>query len=200
MNRKNTLIIFVKNTVKGKVKTRLAEDIGNEKALDIYEHLLKHTCDISSKLKITKQVWYSDFIENRDIWEGSEFEKFLQNGDNLGDRMKFAVEKAFSSNVPKVVIIGSDCAEITENHIHSALKLLDDNDVVIGPSEDGGYYLLGLKYFVPDLFEGIDWSTSRVADQTREVLRNRNLKWEELEKLNDIDTIDDLKSSNSLEF
>lgn len=200
MNRKNILIVFVKNAVKGKVKTRLAADIGNEKALDVYEHLLKYTCEITSKLKMTKQIWYSDYIEKKDIWESSEFQKILQRGNNLGDRMKIAFEKAFASGAGKVVIIGSDCAELNENHIQRAVDILDDTDAVIGPSEDGGYYLLGINSLVPELFEGIDWSTDRVADQTREVLKNGNLKWEELEVLNDIDTIDDLKSNERLEF
>lgn len=200
MNRKNILIVFVKNRVKGKVKTRLAADIGNEKALKVYEHLLRHTFNTVKGLKMTKQVWYSDYIENGDIWESSEFDKLLQKGKNLGDRMKYAFEKAFTTGAQKVIIIGSDCYELKENHINRGLKLLDENDAVIGPSKDGGYYLLGLKAFTPELFSGIEWSTNRVADQTREVLKSHNLGWVELQELNDIDTVEDLKSSKIQTF
>ena len=141
---KKLLIIFVKNAVKGKVKTRLAATIGDEKALEIYQILVQHTFDITIALPVNKAVFYSDFLQE-DIWSPAFYENFVQSGTDLGERMYQAFQQGFATGYEQVCIIGSDCYELTEQIIQQAFEKLELTDVVIGPAEDGGYYLLGMK-------------------------------------------------------
>lgn len=190
----NVLLIFVKNPVPGRVKTRLAASVGNNKALEVYAELLAITKKAALGADAERQVWYSDWIEQNDSWDNDQFSKFLQDGDNLGERMMNAFEKAFENGAGSVVIIGSDCPAISKKHLDGAFYMLKTSEVVIGPSADGGYYLLGMKRFIPDLFSGINWSTPKVLEQTKEIVSNKNLSCSELEQLNDIDTAEDLES------
>ncbi len=190
------LMIFVKNPEKGRVKTRLAESVGNAKALEIYRHLLKVTKSIAGGFPYDRQVWYSNFIEDDDIWEQEKFYKRLQSGEDLGDRMKTAFQRAFAEGYDRVVIIGSDCAALTEAIIGKAFKMLEETELVIGPSKDGGYYLLGMSNFYPGLFDDKAWSTSEVLKQTLDQAKSMDLSFELLPELNDIDTIEDLEASD----
>jgi len=189
------LIIFVKNPVVGKVKTRLAESIGSRNALHIYKTLLRHTYVAADRIDADTQVWYSSFIDRTDLWENGSFDKYLQKGENLGRRMSGAIGKGFDDGYSRVVIIGSDCADLTPGHISKAFAELTKADCVIGPARDGGYYLLGLSRFLPDLFEEIEWSKPTVFEDTIKILGQQNFSVELLEELNDIDTIEDLKQS-----
>lgn len=189
------LIIFVKNPVAGKVKTRLAESIGSNNALHIYKTLLRHTHSLAGAIDADTQVWYSAKIDRTDLWENGSFDKYLQNGENLGRRMSDAIGKGFDDGYSRVVIIGSDCADLTPEHIRNAFTELTSTDCVIGPARDGGYYLLGLSRFLPDVFEEIEWSKPSVFDDSIKILGQNNFSVELLEELNDIDTIEDLKQS-----
>lgn len=193
MHTKNILLIFVKNPEKGRVKTRLAQDIGDEKALTAYEKLLHYTRKIiySMKTEAIRQVWYSRFVPDDDHWFKGKFEKKVQQGETLGERMRLAFEKAFASGFDKAVIIGSDCAQLTGDILDKAYQELGVSDVVIGPSEDGGYYLLGMKDFHPELFDNINWSTQRVYEQTQSRIIQSGLTLSTLPVLNDVDTIED---------
>ena len=112
---KEALIIFVKNPVKGKVKTRLARAVGEQGALAIYHHLLNHTRSITKDLRCDKLLFYSDFIPStRDEWEGTIYKKYLQSGIALGSRMQNAFSNAFSQRASAVIIIGSACLEIKQ--------------------------------------------------------------------------------------
>jgi uncharacterized protein len=195
VSKNNLLLIFVKNVVKGHVKTRLAKDIGEERALEIYRLLLQQTLNVAAGAEASKEVWYSSYIENEDEVNEKVHKKKLQQGDNLGDRMKFAFNNAFSNGFEKVVIIGSDCPELTSELLNEAFRLLDQNDVVIGPSEDGGYYLLGKSKYEPGLFDGVQWSTQNVFRQTIEKAVKKSLTVTLLQPLNDIDTLEDLRKS-----
>ncbi|WP_103665016.1 TIGR04282 family arsenosugar biosynthesis glycosyltransferase [Gracilimonas amylolytica] len=189
------LLIFVKNPVKGRVKTRLAKAVGETKALHVYQELLKITKRVTSLLPVDKQVWYSDAIVKDDLWDEERFTKYKQKGEDLGIRMSAAFQQAFEHSYKKVVIIGSDCPDLNATHLKKAFQALDTHDVVIGPAEDGGYYLLGMTHFIPTLFEGITWSEATVFDQTIHKLRSRAKTWHVLPVLNDIDDINDLKRS-----
>lgn len=190
------LIIFTKNPEKGKVKTRLAKTVGKSKALQVYHKLLEITKSIADQLHISKQVWYSRYIEDNDIWSEGNYEKHLQKGDDLGLRMQHAFKKAFADNYQKVVIIGSDCSALTSELIEQSFEALDNHQAVIGPARDGGYYLLGMTNFFPSLFEDKSWSTSSVFEQTIQQFEELNLSYKQLPVLNDIDTEADLKASN----
>ena len=191
----NLLIIFVKNPVAGEVKTRLAASIGDMNALQVYKSLLSHTRNVASGAEADRQVWYSSKIDRRDAWESNLFEKELQSGSNLGERMGNAFSRSFEQGYKRVVIIGSDCAELTSEHIEEAFHLLESHDAVIGPSEDGGYYLLGLTQFHPEIFSDVEWSTSSVLARTIEKFEESHTSYRQLETLNDIDNEEDFKKS-----
>ena len=190
---KNALIIFVRNLVLGKVKTRLAADIGNEKALQVYEHLLEHTHSITKNLAVTKLVYYADDINEDDLWNG--FEKRLQQGNDLGERMQDTFKHLFNEGYSKVCIIGSDCYELNNNIIETAFEKLDNADVVIGPVMDGGYYLLGCNKLIPEFFINKAWSTETVFADTLKDASALKLSIQQLPVLNDIDDEKDLCNS-----
>jgi rSAM/selenodomain-associated transferase 1 len=189
---KKAIIIFVRNPELGKVKTRLAKQIGDELTLQVYTELLLHTRDTTCNLDCDKFVFYSENIEDNDIWDTDRFEKKLQEGDNLGDRMMLAFFELFQQGYSKVVIIGSDCPELTSFVIEDAFDKLDLHEVVIGPSTDGGYYLLGLTHLLPDLFKDKEWSTDKVLAETiKDIVRLKRSSYF-LTELADIDTAEDL--------
>lgn len=196
MSNDHLLLIFIKNPRKGKVKTRLAKTLGNEQALTVYQELLSVTKMITMPLDVDRQVWYSSYIADDDRWSNTAYEKRLQSGADLGQRMSNAFEQAFADRYEKVVVIGSDCADLTTAIIQKAFTALDENEAVIGPSRDGGYYLLGMRSFYSVLFENIDWSTSSVFEQTKRKIDQLGLKLQELQTLNDIDTEQDLAQSS----
>lgn len=181
------LIIFIKNPEKGKVKTRLAETVGAEKALEIYHKLVDYTYSVVEPVDADKEIWFSRFIPDENGLGGGKFNKKLQEGKNLGERMSKAFQEAFEKDYEKVVIVGSDCAELTTDIIREAYKRLDDHDLVIGPAEDGGYYLLGMNRFQAQLFEGLPWSTDGVLSQTLAIADELSLKVHLLPELNDVD-------------
>ena len=150
---KDRLIIFQKNPVVGKVKTRLSQDIGDEAALSVYMLMLEMTAEVVSNSSSYPAVYYSDFIDENDIWTNIPCEKFIQQGIDLGERMSNAFHDQALGNSDKVVIIGTDCPDITIDLIQESFRMLDENDFSIGPSRDGGYYLLGMRSFVPDVLK-----------------------------------------------
>ena len=194
--RRDLLVIFVKNPEEGKVKTRLAADIGNKRALDVYQKLLAYTRGVVKKLNVTKQVWYSSSIDFSDNWGEDQFIKKLQIGDNLGERMQEAFRQGFREGFGRILIIGSDCPALSDQHLLSAYEELECNDVVLGPSQDGGYYLLGMNHYIPELFINKSWSQDSLYRETIKTLDQLDKSWGELEELNDIDTLDDLNKSS----
>lgn len=190
---KKAIIIFVRNPELGKVKTRLAQEIGEKETLQVYIDLLQHTHDITNGADCDRFVYYADYINENDLWENENFIKKLQEGESLGNRMMIAFFELFQQGYSKVVIIGSDCPEITGFIIEDAFDKLDTTEVVIGPSPDGGYYLLGLTHLVPELFKNKQWSTDTVlADTIKDTVSLRK-SCSFLTELSDIDTADDLR-------
>lgn len=190
--KKQALIVFVKNPVYGQVKTRLAATIGNKKALQIYQQLIQHTQSITQQLAVEKIVFYSDKIDANDLWQ-NEYQKQIQTGNDLGERMMNAFNYVFQNNYLKAVIIGTDCAELTSEIIANAFNKLNENDVVIGPAADGGYYLIGMKELHQQLFTNIEWSTNKVLQITIERCQQNHLSYFLLEELHDIDEEKDLE-------
>ena len=186
------LMIFVKNPELGKAKTRLAKTIGNEAALQIYELLLDKTHEVVQPLEIDLQVHYTSFIDQNDLWENEKFSKQLQLQADLGEKMRSAFENSFASGFKKVCIIGSDCYDLTTAILESAFEQLSNHDFVIGPSKDGGYYLLGMTEFQPSLFQDISWSTSTVFSETIKKITSLNKNYSELPLLSDVDVEADL--------
>lgn len=190
ISMKSALIIFVRNPLLGKVKTRIAVTIGDENALVIYKHLLQHTKNITESLPVTKFVFYADEVTTNDLWNG--YEKWLQSGTDLGERMSNAFESLFKNGFTKIVIIGSDCLELDKKILSDAFLNLNEYEIVIGPATDGGYYLLGMKYPFKNLFENIIWSSNIVFNETIKQIEKRNLTLFLLPILNDVDEEKDI--------
>ena len=192
---KNALIIFIKNPQLGRVKTRLAQTVGNEKALAIYQQLLSITRGAVLPLngEITLHLFYSDFINNSDDFDNQLFIKHLQVGNDLGARMQNAFQTVFET-AENAIIIGSDCPTITPNLLKNAFAHLHTYMYALGACEDGGYYLMGMQKhcFFKDksffVFENMNWSTSSVYADTVTRLKERNLSYYNLPILSDIDT------------
>lgn len=189
---KSILIIFYRNPVSGAVKTRLAATMGNERALDIYRKLALHTRDVTRVLAVDKRVYYSDFIDDDDIWPSPSYSKALQNGADLGERMSQAFRACFELKYDRICIIGTDCLELNAEVITRAFESLASVDAVIGPAKDGGYYLLGMRHFYPQLFKDKKWSTSNVFEDTIHDLRALGLSYAQLQMLSDVDLESDV--------
>jgi len=187
--KNSALIIFIKNIEPGKVKTRLAATVGNEMALKIYKELLRHTRDISLSLNVDRQLFYSTEIEE-DEWSTEHFQKNVQTGQGLGERMSSAFRQITNTH-QKVIIVGSDCASLTTSILEEAFAKLDDHDFVIGPALDGGYYLLGMNAYYPTVFENIEWSTEQVFPQTIKQIQLLDKTYALLPTLSDIDYEED---------
>lgn len=186
------LIIFIKNPEAGKVKTRLAKDLGEKNALEIYKKLLEHTRNIASAVNASRLLFYNERVFLKDDWTEELFLKFVQTGHHLGEKMLNAFKKAFSLGNKRVVIIGSDCMELTENTIEQAFEQLKSNDFVLGPAKDGGYYLLGMNDVNEVLFFNKIWSTPAVAKDTLKDIESFQKSCFLLPELSDVDTVDDL--------
>lgn len=193
---KNLIIVFVRNPELGKVKTRLSKTIGEKDALKIYTILLKHTESVLHRVSSDKVVYYSEEIQYNDLWSDTQYQKKRQKGNDLGARMQNAFETAFKEGYEKVVIVGSDLFDLKPTHIENAFKSLENNEVVLGPSLDGGYYLLGMKKMHSVVFKNKQWGTDSILESTLKNLEQKNVKL--LEALNDIDTFENLEAQPEL--
>ena len=196
---KNKLIIFLKYPEAGKVKTRLGKSIGYEKAADIYSILTKHLINqLSDSSSYSTSIFYTPEERSGDISKWLKTDDLMpQTGITLGDKLSNAFNHSFSEGYLNTVVIGSDCIEITQNDIKKAFKYLSSGyKTVIGPTNDGGYYLIGLtgKNY-PELFENIEWSTNRVFSQTQDIINQTKIRSRVLNYYNDIDEISDINSN-----
>ena len=187
------VIVFVKNIKLGTVKTRLAKTIGDYGAFEVYSELVKITEKATAELDVDKRIYFSSAVVDSK-WP-KEF-KAVQQGNDLGEKMLNAFRDGFESGYKKIVLIGSDLPDITEKHINNGIKALDKNDVVFGPAEDGGYYLIGLSAMVPEIFTNKPWSQSNLLNETLQELQSLNVSVATLDTLNDIDTYEDLIASD----
>lgn len=188
------LIIFVKSPIAGEVKTRLASDIGDEKALKIYWQLLEITKKIASQFKGSKMIWSNkNWTDYSDYWPIKSFQFHLQKGANLGEKMASAFDFHFKEGFNKLLLIGSDCPEINISVLNEAEQALDHHDVIIGPAVDGGYYLIAMKKVHYELFEDMQWSQAQVLENTIQKAKIHFLSTYLLKTLSDIDDLADLK-------
>lgn len=189
----NTLHIFIKNPRRGYVKTRLAATAGDDEALRIYHILLQKTRKTAAMVNCERWLWYSDEIPESDEWPVESFNKKVQVSGDLGQRMLAAFEASFAAGNGKALIIGSDCPTLSLELLNEAFEALDHADVVVGPTLDGGYYLLGMNTLHKDLFENIHWSTEHVFRETCAKINAAGLNRKDLLVLNDIDEEADWK-------
>jgi len=189
---KTLLIVFVKNIKLGKVKTRLAKTIGDEGAFQVYKHLVEITENVTNQIDSDKRIYFSDVVIDTK-WQKTP--KFIQKGAGLGEKMQNSFEKGFNDGFEKIILIGSDLPDLSAEIIEQGFDALENNDVVFGPAEDGGYYLVGMKNPQFSVFQNKKWSTKGLLENTLSELNEQNIKTGLLQTLNDIDTLEDLKSS-----
>ena len=188
----SALIIMLKNPVRGKVKTRLAATVGEDNALKIYNALLHHTQKITEAIDADVFLFYSDLIEHSDMFAGRHYKKYVQCSGDLGVRMDYAFSIPFKNEYKNVIMVGADCFELTPEIIRQAFEQLNNNDFVIGPATDGGYYLIGMKKWNRWVLENKRWSTEHLFTDTRRDIEARNGSMTLLPALTDIDTIEDV--------
>ena len=191
------LLFFIKNPEKGKVKTRLAAAIGDKMAVKLYKRfLLEMLFTLNSGTFLFYLCYYPETsLNDLKDWLGDHYLYIPQNGQDLGERMKNGFLEAISMNFKRVVLIGSDIPDLPLEFIEEAFGSLLEKEAVIGPSFDGGYYLIGFrdKTFSPRAFDGIHWNTESVFEETLRALEQEGLSVHTLQPLRDIDTVNDLR-------
>lgn len=192
-----TLIIFTRYPEPGKTKTRMIPALGEEGAANLQRQMTENTLAKVKKL----QAFYPVSVEihfaggNQQLmqaWLGADVIYHQQGEGDLGKRMASAFERSFTAGMKGVVIIGTDCPDLDTQIMAEAFKFLETQDVVLGPAQDGGYYLIGLRRLIPELFVGINWGTAQVRRQTVEIADNLGLAIASLPILHDIDRPEDL--------
>lgn len=186
------LLIFARYPELGKVKTRLAADLGPDAALAAYRQLLFHTQAVVQPLPAARTLWLAAEPPPAapPLWAGTP-QRVQPAAADLGQRMAYAFAEAFAEGARRVVVIGSDCPGLSTALLTEAFAQLQHRDVVLGPAHDGGYYLLGLRQPQPALFEGITWSTDAVRRDTLAIAARLGLAVTELPTLRDVDTAED---------
>ena len=188
-------MVFIKDSSKYPVKTRLKTSIGKNKSIWVYNQILKKTVLVLKNIKTDIAVFhYNSIISKNPFKNFSKWNK-IQIGKNLGEKISNAFNWGFEKGYKKIIIIGSDLWDLNEEIINKGFLELNKNKVVIGPSIDGGYYLLGLNKKMPKIFEGIKWGTQSVLAETLKLLEHEPYI---LPELNDIDTFEDLITNPSL--
>ena len=191
------LLVFVKAPRPGAVKTRLAAVLGDEAAAGLYRAIageeIRRTAPRAGEYDRVFFFAPEDARPDIERWlPGETLEP--QQGIDLGQRMSRAFTSAFDAGARRVAIIGTDVPAAGREHVMEALRSLDDHDVVLGPTHDGGYYLLALDRPRPALFQSIPWSTPSVLPATAERAGVLGLSVRMLDPLRDIDTFDDLRA------
>ncbi len=197
MSRKG-LIVFAREPLPGKVKTRLAAAIGDAAAAGLYEAMLQDVLAITRKLMDVETIVFWDCEESglQLLADRYSCRSRRQADGDLGQRMQAAFAEMFDNGFEQCCIIGSDIPDLPHDYIKEAFDLLaaEKADSIFGPSADGGYYLLGLKRMIPQLFANIDWSTPLVLRQSLEAARGVGATNVLIPEWQDIDTRDDLNS------
>ncbi len=189
------LCIFAKAPTPGKVKTRIAKHLGNELAVNLHSHLTKHCLESTKQYNFgPMELWCSPSCEHAffiDCQKHFNIQLRPQLGNNLGERMFAAFTQGLSES-KSVILIGTDCPQIDNQYLNLAQQYLQTNDVVLGPAQDGGYVLIGLRRCDIRIFNHVVWGSDQVLQQTRENLLELGWQWQELPVLRDVDRPDDL--------
>jgi rSAM/selenodomain-associated transferase 1 len=199
MDTSSCILFFVKYPTPGRTKTRLAKTIGNKNAIKLYRQFVTDILNMLKEINCKTTICFEakNKLDKFKQWLGEDLEYTPQQGNNIGSRMRNALQWAYDAGYSKAILIGSDSPDLQQHQIRKALTALDNNDAVIGPSSDGGYYLIGFKKssFAPEIFEDISWSTGKELDETMDLFsKMENYTASILEKWHDIDTASDLKS------
>jgi rSAM/selenodomain-associated transferase 1 len=197
---KTSLLIFAKAPILGTVKTRMQPQLSEEGCLRLHEALLKHTlgkveaCELPG---LSKAFFFTDTGSEvrkriRELCIPSSISIEFQVGRDLGERMTHALNKRWEEGFRKIVFVGTDSPLLGTQDIRAALEGLRKHEIVISPTTDGGYCLIGFSALKAVVLAGIDWGTSRVYEQTMRLLKAHSIRWQALKETFDLDTFDDL--------
>jgi len=189
------IIIFIKNPELGRVKKRLAQTVGDEQALEIYTGMLEHIQAITRPLNADKYLFYDRFKNINDNWPNDVYHKDIQSGQYMVNRIQNALKKIFAKGHTHVIIIGSDCLELDERMIRLALRQLEHFDTVIGPTQDGGFYLYGLNEYNSDILKVPGWGTASLMNNVLKVIQHQRKTHFMLPELSGVVTADDLNDN-----
>lgn len=188
------IAIFAKAPIPGEVKTRLVSLLGPDGAAELHARLVMRALATAVEARVGQvELWCSP-DERHPFFTGCA-DRFgvrlrLQQGGDLGERMGFAFRRSLASGRP-LVAIGSDCPALTPRDLVAAAEALATHDAVVAPAEDGGYVLVGLARSVPGIFDGLEWGSSSVMDDTRRRLESASARWKLLPTLWDVDRPED---------
>jgi len=203
----NTLVIFTRYPTPGTTKTRLIPALGAEGAATLHRWMVERMVQegrlLRDRFGVEVYVCFSGgTVQEMQLWLGDDLSYEAQQMGNLGDRLcgvlrdRFQVQSSLScqssTSSQSVVMIGTDCPGISADLLERSFQHLKSVELVIGPALDGGYYLIGVNDYYPQLFEGITWSSDRVFQETIDRAEGQNLTWVALEPLPDIDRPEDL--------
>ena len=191
------LIIFSRYPEPGKTKTRMIPALGKEGAAELQRQMTEHTLYQARKLSLYRSLTVEVHFAGGDRqlmqeWLGSDVTYYQQGSGDLGQRMSSAIRRAFAVGMARVVIIGTDCPDVNPFILTEAFDALKRQDLVLGPAEDGGYYLIGLNCPIIELFNQIQWGTDRVLAQTKNIAKKLSLSVHYLPILADVDRPEDL--------
>lgn len=195
------VVFFAKAPVAGKVKTRFIPTLGEQGALALHRQLIELTWQrITRGSDLPVELWWSE--PGQQAWFAGECQPdvvFVQQGQDLGQRMAHALRDALTRS-QMALVVGADCASLDADYLQQAVQVLNSGaDLVIGPAEDGGYVLLGVKNRVPDgIFDGVDWGSDQVFAQTRQRLNAAGIRWQPLAPRWDVDRPEDLERLQGL--
>lgn len=188
--KRSVACLMLKAPRPGLVKTRLAREVGEPEATRIYRRLVElQMSRLGTGWRIEIHYAPSDAEGEMRSWLGDGHHYEPQADGDLGDRMRAAMIGAFGRGACRVVFLGGDCPYVDEDVLRVAIEALDEAEVVLGPATDGGYYLIGMKWPLPALFEGVDWGTPIVLRQTMERITREGLRATLLRELEDVDDL-----------
>ncbi len=192
----NKLLLFLKEPVVGKVKTRLGAVLGMEKATEIYKKFILYLSKKNLNHNYEVHVYYSE--TQNPLWLKEVFSNRThfhpQIGGNLGQRLSNAINSQFKTSNAKLVILGGDSPDLPLEYINNAFASFKTHDICIGPSHDGGYYLIGLGHPIPEIFENISWGENTVFKETLDICEKLNKPAYILPKWWDVDTVEDYQT------
>lgn len=204
MNRE-CLIVFTRYPEPGKAKTRLIPVLGEDGASNLHRQMTEHTLSQVRELQSDRATRVEVYFTGGDQqlmedWLGADIIYQPQGEGDLGQRMKSAFQTAFAAGMEGVAIVGTDCPGLDAKIMAQAFEQLNGHDLVLGPAMDGGYYLIGLRRVIPELFEEINWGTSEVREKTVAIAISLGLAVAYLPPLFDVDRPEDLAKVTSFEF
>lgn len=192
---RQALLIFIKNPLPGKAKNKLAASVGKMHAYEIFLKILIRMHKVFVGLAGKKIVYYRDWINHNDLWSEAEFDKKQQHGNHLGERLKNAIAETLMEGYDKIVVVGCDIPDLNSGFINQAFQMLDTYDYVLGPSNDGSFYLFGVNGIIDNVFN-FPCEKNMIYQHFITYFNEHKLTCYVLPELVSVDTIDDFHKTH----